>query len=488
MATKQPKNNSGVQRVGRGGRGNARRDHRGRTGNSDRNSNWIRQKDIPKGNDDRWDTNWDCPDIYEPATWATDEGSRRADGGLGDQLYGWDGKLAPAPLNWDSRPAFRNLQSADAIDQWMLDMDKVLDTTVPEVEVEISNKDGQTTGQEIASRHWIPVALGQQSLQTFWNELLHCLPLPVDDDDLEGVVPWWERYESMGSSLLEACPSPFVPQVSPDETRDQRLARENDNGSNTHAQNRVQFERAKRDAAEASRQKIRTKERRINKITARTRDEDSHQTRLVPRIKVYLRPGKPDDMHAICKIFNYYVEQTGLTLATERVEVAQMTEHFQKIQSLRLPFVVACERGEIIRAGKGQRGRREEEDIFLPDCVIGFAFADSYSDTFDAYRYSVKIELYMAYTHYMKGVGKCLMDKLMACLDPQHIERGGYVVEDEKLECANPERVVQNIFFSMPFDDSNTPRMHWMTRWLTEKFGFDDVGDLVGVGYKLDRK
>nr|POE85164.1 hypothetical protein CFP56_67322 [Quercus suber] len=454
-----------------------------------RESAWARSKDIPKGNDGRWETDWNCPHIYEPPTWKTDSNSV-----VGDDDYlqsnTWDLLLAPAPLNWDSRPGFRKGQSETYITKWMLDSDKAFGCSTPDFTVLI--EEVEMAASDIAPRYWMPNAYGKQAPQVFWNETIRSYPKPLDEDDFKSAVPWWERYETPVSLLLKPYPTPFVVGIDPDESINERLARENDNGSASHAQNRVQFERAKRDATEAQRKKLRAKERRLEKMTAEQQRHQQYDATnyppLKPRMKLYIRSAKMDDMPAICTIYNFYITQTCSSAKISPLGITQMTEKFHIIQAHKLPFIVACERGKILRATNKRQKRREEEDIVLPDVVVGFALADCYSEIDDAMRYSVQAELYTASSHYRKAVANCLMDKLMACLDPQYLERGGYNVTDEKLACAEPERVVQTIMIKMSYDESAPLRMQWTSKWLMERFGFIHVGDLAAVGVKLGKK
>nr|POE86426.1 phosphinothricin n-acetyltransferase [Quercus suber] len=450
---------------------------RNRSAKNKRESAWAHNKHIPKGNDGRWDTNWDCPDIYEPPMWKTNPnsacGGEKATDGDDQPLNSWNGGWGPAPLNWDSRPAFRKGQSALLIEGWIVESDKALGSVTPDHIV--LNEDAETTACNIAPRYWMPHAFGKQPPQSFWNDMIKSEPLPIDESDLETATPWWETYSSPNSLLLYAYPAPIISRVDPDENLHERLARENDHGSKSHAQNRIQLERAKRDAAETQRRKVSAKERRLRQKLAEQQQHDATiHLPLKPKIKMYIRFARLDDMPAICTIYNFYITQTCSSSKTLPMDTTQMTERFRNVQKNSLPFIVACERGKTMRATKKRIKRREDEDIVLPDAVVGFAYAECYSNINDAYRYSVSAEIYMVSSHYRKGVANCLMDKLLACLDPEYIERRGYNVTDEELACAEPERPVQSIMISIPYDDLSPHRMQWTKKWLVESFGFDN--------------
>lgn len=118
---------------------------------------------------------------------------------------------------------------------------------------------------EIAPDYWVPIVLGNQSPQTFWNELVKSTePTGVDEDDLNGVKPWWEFRERQDANILVPRAQPKIEGIDPDETQGERLARENDFGSDKHTENRKRLEKAKRDAERDKRKRAQEKSRRIS--------------------------------------------------------------------------------------------------------------------------------------------------------------------------------------------------------------------------------
>ena len=162
-------------------------------------------------------------------------------------------------MDWDSRPAFRDNQSAKQIDAWLNGIG--VTKTVP---IEELTAAGGAYG-EIAPRYWVPIVIGNQAPQTFWNELLKSTePKPTDEGDLDGAMPWWELYESSTGNLLKVREQPKVAGMDPDENQNERLKRENDLGSDHHAANRKNFEKAKRDADREKRKRAQEKSRKIS--------------------------------------------------------------------------------------------------------------------------------------------------------------------------------------------------------------------------------
>jgi hypothetical protein len=163
-----------------------------------------------------------------------------------------------------------------------------------------------------------------------------------------------------------------------------------------------------------------------------------------------------------------------------------MEQRYHDIIRNKLPFLVACQRGEVI---KGRRKKHAGDDpLILPDTIVGFATADDYNDILGMYRFTAEVEVYVDKEHYMKCIGKCLLDKLMGMLDPEYIERGGYDTEGEELEGVGPSRLIQNIIVNLPYDADKPTRLEWVGKWLTNWIGFEQAGDLKKVGLKDGKK
>jgi len=200
----------------------------------------------------------------------------------------------------------------------------------------------------------------------------------------------------------------------------------------------------------------------------------------------FVRSARPADMVEIRDIYNYYVQFTCLTPEIERRTTADMIQRYNDILSNRLPFLVACERGGKIAARRKKNNYNNGEDIILPNRVVGFAFADDYNDLTGMYRFTAEVEVYTLKTYYMKGVAKCLLDKLIAMLDPQFLERGGFAIEGEELEGVGPSRIIQHIIMNVSYESPQ--RLEWMKRWVGDSLGFEQVGNLPEIGNKLGKK
>lgn len=103
-----------------------------------------------------------------------------------------------------------------------------------------------------------------------------------------------------------------------------------------------------------------------------------------------------------------------------------------------------------------------------------------------SYRFTAEMEVYTDSSHYMKNIGKCLVDKLMGLLDPDYIERAGYDIEGEEVDGIGAQRVIENVIVNLPYH--RPEHLEWMSRWLTEWLGFQRTGHLVGVGKKDEKR
>ncbi|KAK3705009.1 hypothetical protein LTR37_013526 [Vermiconidia calcicola] len=475
---------------------------RGNQGRQPRASRWPTAAET-RADPHRWDIKWDEDEVKSSS--GTDIDSLQADSGFGEgrkkkkkvedgidpdtgfKLTDWSGNWAPAPVDWDARPAFRDTQSALQIERWMTGIEEDMcgkDWSIPEAELStgddgkvgvVARGKGPLLG-EIAPRYWIPVIVGRQAPQTFWNDLVKSdEPKPMDEEDLDSAKPWWERFKNKECNTLVPLDHPEIKGIDPDENTNERLARENDRGSNYHTENRKSAEKAKRDSQRERRKRAQEKARKISESSPAVQTQE----KIKPGLNIYVRSARPVDVQHIREIYNHYVTYSVCTPETQRRTLSDMQQRYQDILANKLPFLVACERGGKIG---GRRRKNAGEEIILPDKVVGFAIADDYNDMLGMYRFTAEVEVHVNHEHYLKGVAKCLLDKIIAMLDPDYVERGGFDTVGEELEGVGPSRMISNIIINLPYDKPE--RLEWVERWLSSWLGFKQVGNLTGIGNK----
>ena len=529
--------NQSQRRRGGGQRGQGR-GRGGRRGGGvappSRNSGWATQADFPKVDTKRHEvTKWDD----SPKDWDSHSIASTADGGWAAltkqqqeewKLAGWDGKLAPAPVDWDSRPAFRPNQSAEAIYDWLAttaeetvgaNMEVNLDdfqtaenitfyfgTPGREPDRESSEVDSEYHAEDIPSlkdgssswnaepaeakpttfepmgdiipHYWIPIVFpGKKAPQTFWNEIVKSTePKTANAGDLNGVRPWWEQVVK-GSQFLQVPEPPKIAGPDPTETTEERLGRENDQGSGKAAENRVNFEKAQIRMQQEKKKKKAEKQTRLQLKRLQSDTPAENLNNFKPTEKIFLRPAHPDDMREIRDIYNHYVDHVCVVPEVDRRSIEEMEDRWRAIKAHSFPFIVACTKGQVIKARK-----RGQEDLILRYKVVGFAFADDYDSPRSIYRFTCEAQVFVHKDHYMKGIGKSMLDKLVALLDQNYLERGLYDTQGDELDGVGRIRLVKHIIISFPYD--NRAKLEWVEKWLVDFMGFSLNGHYPGIASK----
>jgi L-amino acid N-acyltransferase YncA len=477
-----------------------------KTHNKPRESPWIKDSLIPKGDPKRHQAQWvssSCGsspiDSDRPSSgWGTRK--RREDAGaavLGD----WSGGMAPALIDWDCRAPFRDQQTEAKIDKWLADVSSALARVEP-----VSFTDGATTfsfnttpsGErdlvpqergDVVPRYWIPTHAEGNTIAVFWSNHIdrESKPRPEHEEDLDQAVPWWKRYVDAKSCMLQEYDQPWIAGNDPNENEEERLAREFDHGGLTASADRKAAEKAKRDAER------KRKLARVAKAHKFTGVRASSAASVMPNsIKpglnnLFLRSATKADMIAVRDMYNRYIDNTFVVPETTRRTEFDMTKRLQATQDAKLPFIVACQRGQVVKArNKKQYGG---EDAVMSDKVVGFAYAaDWVNEEASIYRATVQMEIFVDMEHYMKNIGSCLADKMMGLLDPSTIERRGYEAVGEELDGVGPSKVVSNVMVRYSYEAQNTEKLAWVSEWLNKRFGFEKVADLQGVAQKFDKK
>jgi len=253
-----------------------RRGRRGKANAKSRSARWPKPEET-RPDPNRWKIEWDFDEGQNAYCSSID--SNWADAGLDDskqkrdvanggsfKLTDWSGDWAPAPVDWDGRPPFRDSSMVKQINSWRAQMEEEVWSIDQEIDLT-----SLAYPDELVPRYWVPIVIGRQAPRAFWNEMSKSkAPMPMDDDDLKSVMPWWDRYlaDDNDCVLLKATPTPEIRGIDPDETLDERLARESDQGSAFHAENRRRREAAKRKAHQERKKRAAEKMRKYAEQTA----------------------------------------------------------------------------------------------------------------------------------------------------------------------------------------------------------------------------
>jgi L-amino acid N-acyltransferase YncA len=123
-----------------------------------------------------------------------------------------------------------------------------------------------------------------------------------------------------------------------------------------------------------------------------------------------IRPVRPTDAAAICRIYNPYVLQTVVSFEEEAVTPEDMVQRIGKVESAGLPWLV-LEEG---------------------DALAGYAYATPWKER-PGYRYAVESSIYLAASAGGKGHGSRLYGELLAELRSRPLRTviGGIALPNE---------------------------------------------------------
>jgi L-amino acid N-acyltransferase YncA len=151
-----------------------------------------------------------------------------------------------------------------------------------------------------------------------------------------------------------------------------------------------------------------------------------------------IRPVEPRDLPDVREIYNYYVTNSVVTFDEKKWSFAKWRDKYDLLRSLDLPFLVA-------ESPSGQ--------------ILGYALAQPWAGK-SAYRYTVEDSIYLGHAASGKGLGRALLEALIAACEAKGIRELVAVISDKGAEGS----IV-----------------------LHEKLGFVEVGRMGRVGFKFGR-
>ena len=202
-----------------------------------------------------------------------------------------------------------------------------------------------------------------------------------------------------------------------------------------------------------------------------------------PKVNIYLRPAVRTDIGQMMELYNWYVENSPRTSELKPITHQNMISRWEDSNSAKLPSLVAV-----------TRVHRNAE------VIVGYASAAEITNAAWAERISTEVEVYVHHEWLHKGVGKCLMDKLMEATDRGHLARRGYEFTCDPTirhhyEAGGGRDLHLLIFILRHYKhpaprDPNSPEHDynkWLKKWLEGEWGFEEQGCLKGAGAKNSR-
>ena len=170
------------------------------------------------------------------------------------------------------------------------------------------------------------------------------------------------------------------------------------------------------------------------------KDAQSHQATdndNTPELNIYLRPACRNDIRQMTRIYNWYIDNSSKPTERDQITDADMRQRYDIVTDAKFPLIVAVEKTRNPKASKRTTralqnphpiqntnptysGMIEEERIVGWACAQDFTFAEYVE------RISAELEIYVAPEVRRRGVGRCLLDKLIDATDRGYLKRGGY--------------------------------------------------------------
>jgi L-amino acid N-acyltransferase YncA len=438
-------------------------------------------------------------------------------------LYDWEGNWLPAPVEWEGRKGYKERNFYQRMDQWRFDirnyypyggpgidiytqLDKFVgEKPLPPMADRPRQGDFVLALGDIAPRSWVPLKLEEQYPQEFWKCYGQMPPLPFDSEDIPE-NPWWEMYAEAESAFLQAVTVPAAKLDPKDECfKDE----ENDNGSAGAMEIRDRLRRKKE-----AQKRERKEQRRTEKILAREKEDveisrnkvndylgrdntnrnfepesrpesivepDKPEPALEPKVNLFLRPIRPADIFQIVEIYNWHRNFGLFSPEDQDVSRMAMENRIDDIDQAGLPWIVAIEKSGRIR---GKRHAAVQEK------VVGFVYVDDYHSPTGMWRYTGELEIFVHDEYRGRGVGSCLLDKMIQLLDPAYKAKGGYdwKIDEEEDPRYMPGggRDLGTIICHLPYAHGDIPYFDRMAHWFA-KFDILQRGNVEMGGLKGDK-
>ena len=200
----------------------------------------------------------------------------------------------------------------------------------------------------------------------------------------------------------------------------------------------------------------------------------------VPKANIYLRPAEFGDCPELAIVMNWYMEHSTMSTDDVMIRPEDVRHRIEDCRNQFFPFIVAVER----------RTAQTYRDASHPEKILGFALANDFMGKQTIGRHTAALQLFVRNDTRGKGIGKCLMDKLLEVCDPTFISKQGYWFENSPEDhmgyYPGGGRKLSRIIFNVIYQDNRRANFEPIIKWL-KKFGFEEQGLLKGAAVKFDR-
>ncbi|MCJ1402124.1 hypothetical protein MMC11_005343 [Xylographa trunciseda] len=390
---------------------------------------------------------------------------------LRHELAAWDGQWLTPPIEWNMRGQFNNNTRKHV--QWMEDwvLARVMEALNKPVKLDVSDA-GWLSGNTPASgtpKQW----------QTFPEDCI------ADHVPLEyGPVDWSQ-----------------VPTLPPNDPYSHTVERRTQT-SLLLAKKFCHDHYAEKKAA--------MKEKLARRVEHAQWKRQAEQSRLerAPKANIYIRPAQLSDVPQMAHLYNHYVLNTVHAPELDITAESEWQDRLRGAEDENLAFLVAVlkaakkygpgarggRRGN--RAGRGGFPRRsgfarqeEAQHDIASETIVGFSYAEDHAGMHSMYQHTVELQLFVDPNHYMKGIGKTLMDRMMTSLDKVYMAEAATDFVDDGKMCYDlgGAREVHKILVTVGFQFGEEKEFEWRKSWLEQKFEFDHIGTMNCLGKKFGK-
>ncbi|KAF7177960.1 hypothetical protein CNMCM7691_006446 [Aspergillus felis] len=198
-----------------------------------------------------------------------------------------------------------------------------------------------------------------------------------------------------------------------------------------------------------------------------------------PRANVYLRSVEDGDVPGLLMILNWYSQKSNLSSSLGTLDEQDVRQRIEDSRRAKLPFIVAAER---------RRGPSADDS---PERILGYALATDSLGLQTTGRYTVELEIFIKPDHKRRGIGKCLLDKLIEVCDATYVPKRGFFYDagcDDKTGLyPGGSRILKRLAFTISYSVSERSQIKWLIDWLERDYQFEQQGVLKGARVKFER-
>ena len=389
---------------------------------------------------------------------------------LRHELVAWDGEWVTPPLEWNMRGQFNNNTPKHIrwMERWVLDR-----------MTEALNKPVLLDIADVGWRSGITPASGTPKQWQIFPEDCVANHVPLE----YGPVDWDQ--------------APTLPANDPYSHTKER-------------ENQTSLSSAKKFCFDHYTEKhLAMKEKFARRVEYAQWKREAEQLRLerAPKANIYIRPAQFSDVPQIAHLYNHYVSNTVHAPELEVMDDSEWHDRLQGAEDENLAFLVAVLKaakkygpgarggrrgGRVGRGGFPRRGGFARDDVqydFSSETIVGFSYAEDHAGMHTMYQHTVELQLFVDPNHYMKGIGKTLMDRMMTSLDKGYmLEATTDFVDDGKM-CyeVGGAREIHKILVTVGFHFGEEKEFEWRKTWLEQKFEFDHIGTMNCLGKKFGK-